>query len=551
MTSHERPSARGEYSRASGADRRYPSERYAQPERRPNPARRSDAHPAPHTADGRSSRVPSSGGRREPTPRKRPPARHRSPAARQRMFKRFLPLMVCLLIALGFGVHRLYLMIAVGEFHPTYVANVSIYGVSLSGCTKDEGAALISAMEEEWKTEEFVFTYRDRSWTFTRSMIDADMECDTKLDQAWNLGHIGSLSERKRQIDALARTPLNLTPTITYDEAKLEAFADEICNTLYIAPVDAVVVPDVTKPVVVSESSTGQQVDREQLVSQLVSLVETDEYNTTIPVETLFPEVQSDEVSFQKIAEFQTRTDFRNAASRSNVALALDAFNGMVVQPGETCSFNEIVGPRTEARGFRKATEYAGDKTTEGVGGGVCQASTTLYDALIQAGITVLERSHHNMTVIYVDPSQDAAVQMAPNEKDLLFKNETDYPIYIYTSVDKEYATVTIYGHRPEYRYVLESVIIEQGTQDGRKVAVQDTSGTHVYYTDDPPVLISQGKPNCTSEGWVVAYDWNTGEEVSRVMVSRDTYKPGASTYWVGVHDRAAEAMNVGTITDY
>ena len=72
----------------------------------------------------------------------------------------------------------------------------------------------LPAFPEEWKTEEFVFTYSDRSWTFTRSMIDADMECETKLDQAWNLGHIGSLSERKRQIDALARTPLNLTPTM-------------------------------------------------------------------------------------------------------------------------------------------------------------------------------------------------------------------------------------------------------------------------------------------------------------------------------------------------
>lgn len=458
-------------------------------------------------------------------------------------------MLACLAVVLGFGIRHLYLMISVGAFNPTYVDNIAIYGVSLAGCDREEGKALILALEEEWKNEVYTFSYRNQSWNFSRSMVDADMECESRLEQAWNLGHIGSLSERKRQIDALARNPQNLMPTLSYDEQKLDAFVDEICAAIDVEPVDAVVVPDVNQPLVISESSTGLRVDREQLKTQLVTLIQTGQSDTALPVDTLFPNVSSDQLSFQQIAYCQTDTTFRNSASRSNVRLALNAFNGLVVQPGESCDFNEIVGPRTEKRGFQKAIEFAGDETVEGIGGGVCQASTTLYNALVQADMTILERRQHGMTVSYAEPSLDAAV--SENGKNLIFKNETDYPIYIYTSVDSEWAKVTIYGHRPDYRYVLENVITEENIPSTRKIAEPDYSGTYVYFTDDPPVLQSEGKPGCRSQGWVVAYDWDTGEEVSRVHVSTDNYNPGVSTYWIGTHDRATEFAGVGTNPNY
>ena len=204
-----------------------------------------------------------------------------------------------------------------------------------------------------------------------------------------------------------------------------------------------------------------------------------------------------------------------------------------------------MVGPRDEAHGFKQAAEYAGDTTTTGWGGGVCQASTTLYNALVMANMTIVDRSPHSMVVTYVDPSCDAAVFYG--SKDLVFENNTDYPIYIYTSVDRQLATVTIYGHRPEYFYHLEAVIIEKGIESTRKVYVEDSSGNHVYYEDDEPVLATKGKDGCISEGWIVAYDWDTQLEVSRTQVSRDSYSPGASVYYKGVHSHS----QVGEITDY
>ena len=416
----------------------------------------------------------------------------------------------------------------------TYANNIYINGYSFSGYTQEEAAAYAEKLTNEWLNETYIFSYMESEWTFTRAMVDATIDYTSQLDLAWNLGHVGSERDRARVREALQTQKVDYSVTVTYDEDKLDAFIDSICDVLHIDAIDAVVVPDVNQPVVISESQIGRDVDREQFRQQVIALIETGESETTIPVDTVMPAVQSDEVSFQLIAEFSTDVTFRNSASRSNVRKALDAFNGLEIQPGVTYDFNEIVGPRTQEAGFQQATEYNGDVSTLGWGGGVCQASTTLYNALIQANMTVLNRKNHNMTVSYVEPSLDAAVEYGG--KNLVFTNETDYSVYIYTSVSKEKATVRIYGHRPEYRYVLESVMITENRPSTRQITVQDTEGKYVQYTDEQ--YVETGKPGCSSQGWIVAYDWDTGEEVSRVQVSEDTYSPGATIVYVGVQQR-------------
>jgi len=145
------------------------------------------------------------------------------------------------------------------------------------------------------------------------------------------------------------------------------------------------------------------------------------------------------------------------------------------------------------------------------------------------------------MTVVYVEPSQDAAV--AYGSKDFVFRNDTEHPIYIYTNVSKDTASVTIYGARPEYHYELESVVLQE-TKSNRTSYQDDVDGKYVYYVTDPPVLYKEGHGSCESEGWIVSYDWDTKEEVSRVQVNHDIYSSGINVYWRGVH--AADGSIVG-----
>lgn len=506
------------------------------------PSQQNAGRRPPQNSGARRPVPPPNGQRR---PQQRPPSRrpisHRAPRRRpQFSLFAFVALAVTVIIAI-YLIH-LYSIVGVGE--AKFIKNVYVNGVSYAGLTKEEGFAKAAASKEEWLNAVYTFSYGEYSWPFTRASVNADMDYETRLEQAWNLGHIGSVFERKRDIEMIAKTPIHITVEATYDDSLVNAFIDQISATIDIAPVDAVVISDAEQPVVLTESQTGLQVNRDQLKNQIINLITTDEVDTALPVETVFPAINSDDVSFQVIGKFSTDVSFRNRRSRTNVRLALNAFNGITVQPGETISFNDLVGERTVANGFQEATEFAGDVTTLGIGGGVCQASTTLYNALVMSGMTITDRHQHSMTVSYVEPSLDAMVSWP--KKDLKFKNNTQYPIYIYTSVTDEKATVTIYGHRPEYFYRLESTITDESIPSTKINYIEDTEGKYVTYTDETH-LESQGKPGCKSEGWIVAYDWETKQEVSRTQISRDNYSPGASVYYVGTVDRTAELMAPST----
>ena len=214
--------------------------------------------------------------------------------------------------------------------------------------------------------------------------------------------------------------------------------------------------------------------------------------------------------------------------------LALSNFNGFAVKPGETVSFNEVVGSRTELNGYLTATVYYGASVTTGIGGGVCQASSTLYPPLLKAGMTIVERHNHTMVVAYCEASMDATVSEDAAD-DFVFCNDTDYTIYIYTSVTSEAATVMIYGRRPDYRIELVSTILQNDIKNTAVTYVKDESGKYAYYTDEYK-LKKEGKLGRRSKLERVFYDWNTGEEVKRELVSEDYYSGERDTYWVGVH---------------
>ena len=485
------------------------------------------ARPAQATRNGQ--RRPASGtGARRPMDGRRPQQRQ----ARRTTAWVWLVIAAMFVALAAFGVTKLVGRIQEASVE-RFVDNVYINGVSLTGYTREEGTELLNGLRDSWLNTTYNLTFQDRSWPFSPSSVNVQLSFDAELERAWNLGHVGDRATRREIVKGLQQVPAEFTSEPTYDEAELDAFIERIASDVYVAPMDAEVTLTEVKPVITRASSNGWELDKAALKENLVNLIMTGEVNTKLPVEELLPTIASDDMEMKTIAKCETDVTFRGYPSRTNVRIALEHFNLFTVNPGDTVSFNEVVGPRTEAAGFQKAPEYAGNTKEMGVGGGVCQASTTLYDAVVQAGMTIIRRSPHNMTVSYVNPSQDAAVSYP--DKDFVFRNDSEHPIYIYTNVTKELASVTIYGTRPEYHYELESVILRQEKSD--RVGYQDDEeGKYVYYTTDQPVLYKEGLGSCESEGWIVSYDWQTKQEVSRVQVNHDVYTPGINVYWRGVH---------------
>lgn len=468
---------------------------------------------------------------RVPPARRRRRRRRSAPARFKLILVVLAAALICALIfaistaaTLGFGAEKFY-------------KGVYVNGVDLAGYTRSEGSALMSNLAESWLNADYTLTFEDRSWTFSPADFGADLGLEAQLDRAWNIGHVGGIFSRKSAIKALKETPVYFTSEITYDEALLDNFISSIAAEVYVEPVDAVVVCDIDQPRILTESSSGRQLDAETTREQLYTLMLHGSGDTALKVDSIEPAISSNELSggLQVIAQCQTNTSTSTSKRLTNVKRALDYFNALTVYDGERISFNDIVGSRTTARGFVEAPEYSEGEVRDGVGGGVCQASTTLYGALLLSGIDIVERNPHSMTVGYTQPSFDAAV--TNTSKDLVFENNSGSPIYIYTEVTKENATVTIYGARPDYRVALESVILVESIEPTAMRYEEDPTGEHAYYTDEY-VLKSTGKSGKKSECWRVFYDWETGEEVSRTKMSTDTYSAGTSVYYVGIHQR-------------
>lgn len=420
--------------------------------------------------------------------------------------------------------------------------NVIVNGISLEGYTRAEARALFDDLEKRWAEASYTLTYEGKSWTFSAASFDASVDVDTQLELAWNLGHYGSLASRREAVEALADEPRAFTSQLIYDEEKLDAFIAGIQAETDVAPVDALIVLDVTAPRIVSDSKDGLALDVEATREQILHLLMTGQGDTALKVDVAAPAISSDEASggLEIIGSYVTDVSSSTPARKANVDLALKAFNGFPIYDGQIISFNTIVGERTEKNGFKEAPEYDGNTVVIGVGGGSCQASTTLYCAVIEAGVDIIERHPHNMTVAYAEPSMDATVSWP--KKDFVFQNNTGHTLYIYTKVTDNKAYVVVYGNRPEYRIDLISVVVKKGIAATRKELREDVTGRYAYYTDEE-TLIEQGKDGCQSQGWLVYYDWTTNQEVSREMISEDSYSPGTNIFWVGVHDRAAEVI--------
>ena len=441
------------------------------------------------------------------------------------------------LLAVTIYLVRAFAVIGVGT--PKYY-NVTVNGVSLEGYTKTEARKLFGTLEDGWLNEEYTLTYQDQSWSFNAAMFDANLDIDTQLELAWNLGHYGSLSNRVKAILALRDAPRAFTSELSYDEGKLDAFIAGIQAVTDVAAVDAEIVLDVDAPRVITDSSDGAQLDEARTRQAIMDLLLTGTGETALAVNVVQPAISSDEASggMALISKYSTDVSDSSTDRRFNVSLALSYFNGLEVKPGMEISFNTIVGERTTARKFREAPEYDGTTVVNGIGGGSCQASTTLYCAVMMAGMDIVERHPHNMTVAYADPSKDATVSWG--KKDFVFKNNTEHTIYIYTKVTDDTAYVVVYGNKPEYRIDFQSTITKQTIASTKEEVREDVTGRYAYYTDEK-YLYKEGKSGCESQGWLIYYDWETDQEVSRKQVSDDTYAPGTSTYFVGVHSRTPD----------
>ena len=196
----------------------------------------------------------------------------------------------------------------------------------------------------------------------------------------------------------------------------------------------------------ISPHQMGLKLDRAKLM-EVISYIENREKNEyeeiMLPVEFITPEITKETLEYQlfrdTLASYTTyfNTNTENNYNRSiNIRLAAESIDGTLLLPGEEFSFNKVVGPRTAQRGYKTAHIFVAGQIQDGTGGGVCQVSTTLYNAVLRANLEVRERHNHMFTVGYVPLGHDAAVSYG--YADLVFTNTTAHPLQIFAKVSQD-----------------------------------------------------------------------------------------------------------------
>lgn len=214
------------------------------------------------------------------------------------------------------------------------------------------------------------------------------------------------------------------------------------------------------------------------------------------------------------MGSYTTSISWSTNERKHNIALAGSFMHGYVLKSGEEFSFNSIVGERTVERGFKNAKVIADGEYIDGIGGGVCQLATTLYNAVLFSGLKVKKVSRHTFKPGYVPASRDA---MVSSYSDFCFENNTDYDIYIFAKANKDVVTVSLYGLKT-YSVTLESVLLENIPFEA-----VDKSGNVLQDTTDR-TLITNGIEGVKSELYVI----KNGE---RIRVRSDIYKTKNAVY--------------------
>ncbi len=329
-------------------------------------------------------------------------------------------------------------------FGPVYVD-----GVSLNGLTMEQAREALSAPREEAARAFAVYvTGGGSTWRISSDEVPMEWNTEILLQKAYMIGRAGSLEDRFAQVKGIT-APVEMQSEFTYDRAAVRKLTDEIALKLITPSKDATVVAfDVAQRTFTFEEETpGQTVDRENLYASVIDALDRGQYSKTItaeivPVEPLVTRATL-ERNYTRIASFTTNTtkdDNRN----TNIRLAADALNGRMIEAGGSLSFNETTGQRTRDKGYKEAGAIENGRTIQEVGGGVCQVSTTLFNALARAGGEIVNRKPHAWPSDYVPRGEDATVDW-PN-LDLVMKNPTTTPMFLTAWYEDRTITVEVYG---------------------------------------------------------------------------------------------------------
>lgn len=378
---------------------------------------------------------------------------------------------------------------------------VQVDGISITGMSKSEAKAAI-LKEFPWS---MIVEYDSDQYQVTDLMAE---KVDALLDEIYKDG-----SDPQ---DSYTLDTSGLDEQVKAEAAACAAKWDKKAKNGSIDKFDAA-----SGKFVFAGEEDGFAIDQDKLAADILQALNDKKFDAKIAAtgNTVAPEISASSAKekYKTISSFTTNTT-ANKNRNTNVRLAAEAINGTVIKPGQEFSFNGTVGQRTEAKGYKGAAAYNNGEVVQEIGGGVCQVSTTLYNAVFKAGLKISSRRSHTFEPSYVTPGRDATVSW--DQPDFKFINNSSTAIGLRASYADQKMTVSVYG----------IPILEDGiTWDLESKKVEDLGTPNPTYEEDqtlqPGAEVTKSKGSAGSRWETYKVVYKDGKEISRELDHKTTYK--------------------------
>lgn len=415
--------------------------------------------------------------------------------------------------------------------------------ISLAGMTEEEAAEAINAYVDSLKEAEItLLAADDNEVTVTAGELGLSWKNTDIIEEAKELGMHGNVVQRYKELKDLENENKVYPIELGFDVTAINNVLVEKCSVFDREAIDYTLTRE-NGAFKITDGQTGYRLDVETSIDEVYDYM-TNKWargNETIAltVEEEQPRGNEEELSLVKdvLGTYTTTYKSSNSNRSGNIANGCRLIDGTTLYPGDEFSTYQTVSPFSEKNGYYMAGSYLNGKVVDSLGGGICQVSTTLYNAVLLSELDVTERYNHSMIVSYVSPSADAAIAESSG-KDFKFVNNTEHPIYIEGHTEDKKITFTIYGveTRPANRTVeYESEILE--TINPTSDALYPDAAYPLGY-----ISVTGAHIGYKARLWKVVKE--DGVQVSREVVNSSNYKMVPRSAVVGVSTADANAYN-------
>ena len=416
----------------------------------------------------------------------------------------------------------------------TFFDGLYLNDLDLSEYTLIEAYNLLSETEQAYRDQFGVqIRFEDQILIIDDQTADVSINWQTILDQLWILGREhdpqaddATIRSQYERVLNLKENPSYFVSSFYFDENKVKELIRTFTDDLTIEPAGAVATGFDTRnnEFIVDEQRPGRSLNGEEILDQALALLSNESFGQTLELkaETVYRGLDAATIKNRTgfMSEARTYASAVNPGRDENIRLIAEITNGMVLQPGETFSFNGYIGRRTADRGFQAAGVIVGGVLVDQLGGGICQPNTTLFQAAAKAGLEIVERYPHSWPSTYTDVGIDATVSWSG--PDFKFRNNTNYPVAIKSWYDKPAVVYQIYGPMFE-----EGVTVELDVKHHGYTPIPDPEIKETFNPDlNPGERVQLRQPYVGQRTTAYRVFMKDGREIKREVVAESYYRP-------------------------